>query len=383
VSRTLSVGVIGACLVVAAAALPGRASLYQPDAPVLSLPAKADGPKLLGEPLPFDQFKMQFVRLSNVRNPELKDSQGKNPDREQVLTRVGARRRVKNLPPAELAALAGDMLRLGNSDPRAGGNGGFFVEEAVNLLKPRTRDRVPNYFVFTTLAQLHAARGEWSEALTNHQAALLDAEMPAEVKGLSKAQRDWEAQLDADYVPHYYAIHRREAEARPRPAPESEEPTPLFPLPERDKPHTPVRFVNDAGQYEPGTLAAAERAKLPPDAVAVVQQLLLWFPSDARLYWLLAELYAADGKLDEAAAIMDECVWGRQYGNRKLLMDHRAAIRTAIEERQRAEEEAQRQKYPISLRTVVIYFGAVVALAVVAAVRVLTKRAKGNAGPTG
>src|SRR5205085_3278451 len=170
-------------------------------------------------------------------------------------------------------------------------------------------DRVPYYFVFTTLAQLHAARGEWAEALSNHQAALLDTKMPAELKGLTGEQRDWQAMLDEDYVLHYYALHRREAEARPRPAPEAEEPTPLFPLPQPDKPHTPVRFVNDAGQYEPGALAASERAKLPPDAVAILQQLLLWFPTDARTYWLLAELYAADGKLDEAAAIFDECAW--------------------------------------------------------------------------
>ena len=62
------------------------------------------------------------------------------------------------------------------------------------------------------------------------------AELPAEVKGLTRGQRDWQAKLDADYVLHYYALHKREAEAKPRPAPDAEEPTPLFPPPERDKP---------------------------------------------------------------------------------------------------------------------------------------------------
>lgn len=377
-SRMLPAGVLGVCLVFAA--VPGRASLYLPNDAVMSLPVKPDGTP---EPLPFDQFKMQLVRLTNQRNPELKDAQGKNPDREQVLTRVQARRQAKDRSPAELAALAADMLRLGNSDPRAGGTGGFFVDEAVNLLKPLTQGRTPYYFAFTTLAQLHAARGEWAEALTNQQAVVFgDAVMPAEVKGLTKEQRDWQAKLDFGYVPHYYAVHRREAEAKPRPAPEDEEPTPLFPLPERDKPHHPVRFVNDAGQYEPGTLAAGERAKLPPEAVAVVQQLLLWFPGDPRLYWLLAELYAADGKLDEAKAIMDECAWGRQYGNRKLLMDHRAAIHAVIDARQKAAEQAEKDKYPISLRTVAIYFGAVVALGAVAVVRVVVKRARRNRAAT-
>jgi tetratricopeptide (TPR) repeat protein len=377
VSRTLSAGVLGACLVVAAVAVPGRGSLLQPDEPALSVPVKPDG---TGEPFPFDQFKIQLVRVMNQRNPGLKDAQGKNPDREQVLARVEPRRRTaKTLPPAELTALAADMLRLGNSDA------GFFVDEAINLLKPRTGDRAPYYYVFTTLAHLHAARGEWAEALTNQQAVQFgDAEMPAEVKGLTKPQRDWQAKLDIGYVLHYYALHRREAELKPRPGPEVEEPTPLFPLPLRDVPHNPVRFVNDAGRYEPGRLAAAEREKLPPDAIAVVQQLLLWFPADTRTYWLLGELYAAEGKLEEAQKIFDECVSeARQYGNRKLLMEHRAAVRAAVEARQKADEEREKEKYPISLRTVWIYFAAVVALAVVAAVRVISRRGKANAAPTG
>ena len=58
---------------------------------------------------------------------------------------------------------------------------------------------------------------------------------------------------------------------------------------ERGKPHHPVRFANDGGIYQPGALATAERAKLPPDAIAIVQQLLLWYPTDSRLYWLLGE----------------------------------------------------------------------------------------------
>ncbi|MBM4069488.1 MAG: hypothetical protein FJ271_11140 [Planctomycetes bacterium] len=54
-----------------------------------------------------------------------------------------------------------------------------------------------------------------------------------------------------------------------------------------------VRFVGDSGKFEPAKLAAAERAKLPANALAVVQQLLIWMPDDARLFWLLGELYNA------------------------------------------------------------------------------------------
>jgi tetratricopeptide (TPR) repeat protein len=136
----------------------------------------------------------------------------------------------------------------------------------------------------------------------------------------------------------------------------------------------PVRFVNEAGEYEPGALAAAEKAKLPPDAIAIVQQLLLWFPTDARLYWLLGELYAADGELESAQKILDECAWSRQYGNRKHLMEHRGAIADAIEARRKAAEEAAENAFPISMRMIWVYFGAVAVVAILAAARVFARR---------
>src|SRR5262249_25856477 len=51
-----------------------------------------------------------------------------------------------------------------------------------------------------------------------------------------------------------------------------------------------VRWVDDAGNYMPGKLAAKERKKLPEDAAALVQQLALWLPSDGYVLWQLAEL---------------------------------------------------------------------------------------------
>ena len=92
-----------------------------------------------------------------------------------------------------------------------------------------------------------------------------------------------------------------------------------------------MNFVNEAGAYEPGVLAEPRRPKLPPDALATVQQLVLWFPNDMRLYWLLAELYAAKGEFAAAKKIMDECVDSGHYSNRKVLMQHREAVKDADE----------------------------------------------------
>jgi hypothetical protein len=370
VVRAIFIGVCVSVTLGLLAATPGQASLYQPDDPMV-VPVRPDG---VGEPFPFGEFRRRLVQLANSGNPTLKNADGSPTDRDRLLTRVKALQQTRDLSVDDTAALAADMLRLGDTDAR------FFVNDALNLLTPRTRDRSPNYFVHTTLAEVRAARGEWADALRYHEAALLDCEMPAKVKGWTDAQRNWVAKLDSSYVPHYLRLRKAEADARPRPAHDTEEPTPLFPLPDGKTPVDPVRFVNDAGTYQPGVLAAAERAKLPPDAVAITQQLLLWFPSDTRLYWLLAELYAADDNLAVAQQIMDECAWSKQYGNRKILMDHREAVTAVEDARRRTAQESAEKAVPISMRTIGIYFAVVVAFGVIAIARAFTRRGRKAGG---
>jgi hypothetical protein len=91
-----------------------------------------------------------------------------------------------------------------------------------------------------------------------------------------------------------------------------------------------IQFLDDAGEYHPGRLAAAVRKKLPSDAVAIAQQLALWLPADGRLLWQLAELANAHGDVKTAAAIMDGCV--DQFGLRAAeLRRHRQATRAAAD----------------------------------------------------
>jgi hypothetical protein len=370
---------------------PGRASLYTPDDPRFVVPVGDDGkPRALAP----GEFRTALAVLMNAAND--KKTGGKfNSDRAAFLDRI-ARAKGKKLSVPETTALATDYLRVAQFD------------EALNTLAPRLRDRNPDYFVYTTYAAVRATVGDWPEALRYHQSALFDSEMPAEVKGLSKAQRDWWEKLDRDHVPHYYRLRLRESEQRKNRSraeleklDETEDVFPLFPLPTRAEPDPrPVRFVNDAAAYEPGKLAAAEQARLPPDAIPVIQQLLLWFPQDSRLYWLLAELYAARG---DFAASFDEfhsISWGRAYGNRKVFMDHRQAVETAAKAQPRAsadepllsgpagdgspaDEKSEKPEQPISMRTIGIYFGVVGLIAVFAFLRAMSRRARGECGPAG
>lgn len=91
-----------------------------------------------------------------------------------------------------------------------------------------------------------------------------------------------------------------------------------------------VRFVGDEGKYQPGKIADKEKKKFPSKAVAIMQQLCLWLPGDARLLWQLGEIANAHGDVKIAAGMMDGCVI--QFGlKHKELRDHRLTLRDAVD----------------------------------------------------
>jgi tetratricopeptide (TPR) repeat protein len=258
---------------------------------------------------PPGQFNLLMDRLADLGdiNPNRKVA---NPVRQEALNRIAKKQSDPNVArdPEQLAGLAADLIRTRQ------------VDVAVNLLAPHSRSRTPDFRVLASLAHAHALRGEWTEAVRWHESARLDTDFPRELPGATPEQVGWLRKVEFDYYPRWLLIHKQEAERRLSPTEED-----VFPL-------FPVQWVNEQGVYEPGKLAESERAKLPADAVAIVQQLLLWNRDDTRLYWLLGELYAANGRLREAEIIFDQCASeARLYSNRKILMEHRAAIKRAVE----------------------------------------------------
>jgi hypothetical protein len=90
-----------------------------------------------------------------------------------------------------------------------------------------------------------------------------------------------------------------------------------------------VRYEEPDGQYPPLRWAEAIRKRLPEDALAIVQQLLLWLPEDAALAWHLAELAVVYGEFNAASQVFDLLVtsWGV---NAPVLRSHRQAIQQAL-----------------------------------------------------
>ncbi len=218
------------------------------------------------------RFPLLFTRWGNVA------ASTDNPDRKAILDRLPAEK-------TDPAAEAADLLRLNRP------------ADAVNRLMPLSRGRSPDGRVLFNLAHAHATRGEWGEALALHELAAEEG-VPADLAGATPEQRTWLTRVEREFYRRWLVEHRRRAATKTDPA--AEEVFPLFP-----------------------------QGK-PADAAAVVQQLLLWAPWDTALYWLLAEVYAGQGREREAATILDRIVESRQYSNRANLMRRRAELTAAV-----------------------------------------------------
>lgn len=350
-----------ACLSCLASGSSALAGFYSPTEPIpfhgrpdgtveeLSFGKESDG-----------EFPRRFATLTNEADSN--PARVNNHDRTVLLERIAANaaKTASNAIDEKIAAAA-DLFRVDR------------VEEAMKLLEPLSRERIPDFRVLADLAHMHARLGEWDEATSRHQSALLDADFP-ELSGTKAEQRRWLMEVEKKYYPRWLKEHRRRAIEKQ--SPETEEIFPLFDM----------QFLNDRGIYEPGKLVASERAKLPKDAVAITQQLLLWAPWETSLYWLLAELYAAEGRFREAEIIFDQCAGGRQFSNRKVFMEHRNLVREAsrrmtpekdaIPDLQPPQTEPSQDFFPSQTRMIV--FGAVFFVIVIAMVllqvRVLRRR---------
>jgi hypothetical protein len=383
VVRAATIG-LGVGILAVLAAAQGRASLYHPDDHTGVVPVDEKGQP---EPFPFEEFQRRRLILRNIGNPDWPlvkiNPQTKEPvlnpktghpepsDRGIVDARIkkALAKKPETRTEMERVALAVDLLRFNRLD------------DAEGALKGQRSGFLPN----VTLAHIAAAQGQWARAADFLEIAN-DEKTPAALSEKSPQLLAWQRKLDRGALRKLMMARMKEASGA-KPPPEVELPDEIW--------GQLLNFVNDAGQYEPGKLAAAEKAKLPggdfPEAIATVQQLVLWFPFDVRLYWLLGELYAAHGDVQAAKKILDECAESGRYSNRKVLMQHREVVTKVAKEKGDSAQEGPLlaptppppenpppAPVPFSLGAVWIYFGVVGAIALFALIRTVMKRTRGG-----
>lgn len=204
-------------------------------------------------------------------------------------------------------------------------------EEAVELLTPLAQRERDNFRILANLACANQLAGRPDRALEYLQ-QVRDF-WPREMPGWSKEELAWRRTLE-DY--QLRLLKARIRENLKKDPSVREKVDDLF-----GDESSPLRYQAENGAYEAGKLAATEKTKLPADALAILQQLVIWFPEDTRLYWQLGEMYNAQGDLNAAARIFEECVGTRRF-SAAALRAHRRTVQAAkpVEENPLAQSPA-------------------------------------------
>ncbi len=285
------------------------AGLYTPDEPC-PFDIKPDG---TAAPLPLTQFLILYNDAAAGQFP----IDPKNPgtfdwvptdDRSGVkvlaggglMQRYAARHpKAAQLTGPDLAAYTATLIRLGG------------YNQAISRLTPEARSRTPNYLLLANLSHaLALAAGtpaDWQTALSRFADAL-DCDPPTPPPGTTPEQLKWQMRVDRTHYRLWLRLSKEDAEKRP-PVP-TQPPDAVFETADRK----PIRFWE----------SDEEAKKLPPDAVAVAQQLALWSPGDVKVLWTLGEVYLATGDVKAAVKVYEMCADGRKFGGPAVFRDNRA-----------------------------------------------------------
>jgi tetratricopeptide (TPR) repeat protein len=256
-----------------------RAGLHYSGEPIAELPSQWRGFLL-------DQRQLRGIAVKPTGSSPASPARLQYEKEAAKLVKLSKERALTADEAADLGAL---YVRLGD------------VARAIEVLRPAQRDNPAHYHLAANLGTAWHLSGDYDKA-----ASLLQTAVKLAPGKYQKAEE----------------LHLKLVRLRAREEKGAQGLDDLF----------GVQYVGESGKYEPGKLAAAERKKLPGDAVANLQLLALWLPYDARLLWQLAELAGAHGDPATAAAIMDGCV--TEFGLRSdELRDHRKAVRSEADAR--------------------------------------------------
>jgi tetratricopeptide (TPR) repeat protein len=266
--------------------------------------------------MPYDAFQLAMSQRTDLANPAKPDKRAPYlKRRDELQAKVDNR-----------AATAEDFVNLSACYIYLGE-----TQKAIELLEPVARNREQhqnNFMIFANLASAYQILGQLDRAF-NYLQEVRDR-FPAKgqaVAGLKTEEIDWYRESEKWQL-RLLRLRLKEAGSvqpgQPPKAPDAVDA--LF----------EASFTGDNGLYEAGKLAAGEKSKLPSNALAIVQQLMLWLPepsglADVRLYWLYGELLNADGDVKNAKDVLSRCSWDRNF-NPPQLRDHRQVLVEALAE---------------------------------------------------
>jgi hypothetical protein len=183
------------------------------------------------------------------------------------------------------------------------------VSDALLLLGRGDKD---HFLIRSNLAAAYFLSGEPAMA-ARYQAKALEV-WPEAFFTWDEGQRQRYRACELALLRLYNA---RAEESRRGPVRDNLEIDPIFPG---------VRYVGTSGVFEAGSLAPSMSDRLPVNAVDLLTQLVVWFPSDMRLYWQLGQLLGSVGSVEQSALIAVELVESGMGRSFKGLPQQRRAL---------------------------------------------------------
>ena len=251
-------------------------------------------------PLPGDHVKIQLV-LGPLRAAGLPRQPNQQPSPYAVQAAELEGKAPTDLTTTDRIDLGACYIRLNRPN------------DAIRVLSEADQS---NFLVLANLAAAYQAINELDRAIGFEEQAL--AAWPSIQPGWSGQELSWYRRAEG-YALKLLESRQHESRGNPgnRPAVTMDQ---LF-----GRPHTPA-----GDDYEAQEEWWKLWGDLPPDAFALVSQLLLWSPNDDRLYWQLGEILNSLGGATEADKIFDELANSRSLSGVREFMRHRQALKQSL-----------------------------------------------------
>jgi tetratricopeptide (TPR) repeat protein len=250
--------------------------------------------------LNFRKLQETLIDLNQIVNEAANTVQRR---RYELIASLATRAAPASLPVEQRLELSTYLVRLGR------------FRDAVNLLAPAQFQERDNFLVLSNLATAEQLDGKPLRAYDYLAAAL--RLWPKEWSALPEARRTWlEKQIgweESDFrwyrEVETYQLKLLRLRSKEALLPAGELPQNVDGIFDNaESPTGKLQFVGPSGKFEAGKIAPDQQAKLPKNAIEIVEQLLIWMqpPFDYRLYWLLGELFNAEGDVSSAQKVFKE-----------------------------------------------------------------------------
>jgi tetratricopeptide (TPR) repeat protein len=212
--------------------------------------------------------------------------------------------------------------------------GGYYLlqgkhDKAVEVLRPAHEKEPKNFMVLANLANAFRGIGEGTrDSAALNRAIGLQSQVlknwPSRLAGWTSEELWWHRRAEKYYLQLLELRNRAQLTGKP---------------PTLDNLFPAAPYADPLAKYVVGEIDIKARDRLPPDALPLVEQLLLWMPNDQALLWQFGELLNARGEVKLA--------WDRfrtgttAWSGNALFNQHRREFVRLVETDPRFKEQAE------------------------------------------